>query len=84
MARSKREIKNFAGMSLTKALTEGILRGAPKVHLVNTFIKLLCYLTKGTEGGRGAPLAKPLHIGPTRSKREIKNFAGASLTEALT
>ena len=27
MARPKREIKNFAGMRLTKELTKGILRG---------------------------------------------------------
>ena len=57
-------------------------KGALKVHWVNSFIKLHCYLTKGVEGG--APLAKPRPIGLARSKREIKNFARMSLTKELT
>ena len=31
LARSKREIKNFAGMSLTKELTKGVRRGPLKL-----------------------------------------------------
>ena len=81
MARSKREIKNFAGMSLTKELTKRILRGPPKVPWVNSFVKLLCYLTKGFGG---PPVTKPRTIGLDHPKREIKNLAGMSLTKALT
>ena len=43
----KREISNFAGMSLEKELTKGILRGPLKFL---GLIQLRCYLTNGWKG----------------------------------
>ena len=80
MAHSKREISNFAGARLKKDLIEGILRGR-KVPWVNSFIKLHCYSTKGFE--RSAPHTRPRPIGVAHSEREVANFAGMGLTEAL-
>ena len=82
MALSKREIKNFAGMSLTQELAKWILRGPLK------FIGLIPLLNYNVIEQRvwkgGAPLAKPRPIGMARSKRAIKNFSGMSLTMELT
>ena len=66
MARSKRESKNFAGASLTKELTKGILRGVLKflglIHLVKyNFIEQRVWT------GGGAP-TKPRPIGMARPK----------------
>ena len=57
-------------------------KGDLKGHYVNSFIKLHCYLTKGFEGR--SPITKPLPTGMARSRSEINNFAGASLTKAST
>ena len=78
LAHSRREISNFAWLSLTNESVE--FRGPLEVPWINAFIKLHCYLTKGFERG---PLTKPRPIGVDRPKREIPNFAGMSLTEAL-
>ena len=57
-------------------------KGPLKPHWVNSFIKLHCYLTNGCEWG--VPLTKPRPTGEAHAKREIPNFAGMRLTQALT
>ena len=64
-------------MSITKALTRGILRDPLKVI---GLIFLLNYTVIWQRVAKGA-LTKPRPIGAARSERENPNFTGMSLTK---